>query len=108
MNQIVKPLPQPVQSRIAYDSIMVENLIYDPINKAFVARVYGVCRGMTVPLIISTNVAMRRVDEVTISDVEIDAVQAEKPEITDRLDAAMVRAYARLVALANEQPPFPY
>lgn len=108
MNQIVKPLPAPVNARISYDSVMVENLVYNPVDKEFMARVYGVCRGMVIPLILCTNVAMRRVDSVTISDVEIDAVMAEKPEITDRLDAAMVRAYARLVSLANEQPPSPY
>jgi hypothetical protein len=108
MNQIIKTLPAPVQARIAYDGVMVENLVYDPIGHAYTCRVYGVCRGMAMPLILSTAVAMRRVEEVTVTDEEIDAVMAERPEITDRLDAAMVRAFGRLSALANEQPAWPW
>jgi hypothetical protein len=73
----------------------------------YTARVYGMCRGEVLPLIVSTAVAVRRVEDVVITDTEIDAVLAAQPAITDRVQAAFVRAFTRLNVLANEQPAIP-
>jgi hypothetical protein len=108
MTQIVKLFPKAVKSNVAYDGVMVENLQYDPIGKVYTARVYGVCRGVYMPLTFNTAVAVRQIEYVVVSDSEIDAVQTDRPEMTDRLDAAMVVAFARLTALVNEQPVNPY
>lgn len=108
MNQIVKTLPFSIPSNVVYDGVMVEHLVYDPIEKAYTCRVYAMCRGMAMPLILSTAVTVHRIEQVTVTDAEIDAIQTAHPEITDRLDAAMVRAFARLSALASETLENPY
>jgi hypothetical protein len=57
------------------------------------------------PLILSTAVEVRRVEDVVITDTEIDTVLGAKPELgTDRIAAALVRAFERLYALAAEVP----
>lgn len=105
MSTLTKTLPVPLPASVMYDAVQVENPSYDPVLRQYTARVYGVCRGSVIPLIISTAVAVRRVEDVVITDVEIDAVLEAKPELDgDRIAAALVRAFDRLYALAAEQP----
>lgn len=108
MSQMTQTLPSPLPSRVVYDSLLVENPVYDPIGLFYRAKVYGVCRGNVMPLILSTPVAVRRIEEVTITDAEIDAVIEQRPElVNNRMAAAMVRAFGRLYALAAETEPAP-
>ena len=108
MSQMTQTLPSPLPSRVVYDSLLVENPVYDPIGLFYQARVYGVCRGNVMPLILSTPVAVRRIEEVTITDAEIDAVIEQRPElVNNRMAAAMIRSFTRLYALAAETEPAP-
>ena len=108
MSTMTQLLPRPLPSNVSYQAVRVENPSYDPVARQYTARVYGVCRGEAMPLILSTAVAVRRVEDVVITDAEIDAVLAAKPELgTDRIAAAMARAFERLYAMAAEQPPMP-
>lgn len=105
MSTLTKALPRPLPSNLVYDAVEVENPSYDPILRQYTARVYGVCHGSIMPLIILTAVGVRRVEDVVITDVEIDTVLATRPDLgTDRIAAALVRAFERLYALAAEQP----
>ena len=109
MSILVQQLPQRLYSMIVYDSVQVENLVYDPVSRSYTARVYGICGGNVVPLNIVTAVKMHRIEEVVISDEEIDTVLTEHPEYgSDRIAAAMVRAFQRLFALAAETKDKPY
>lgn len=109
MSIIKKTLPVPIASSIMYQDIAIEDPTYDMIGKRYTARVYGVCQGITMPLIISTPVAVHRIEDVVITDAEIDAILAERPELgTDRLTGAMARAFERLYALAAETEEAPY
>lgn len=105
MSTLTQLLPVPLPSNVSYQAVAVERPTYDPVLRQYTARVYGVCRGEVIPLILSTAVAVRRVEDVVITDAEIDAVLAAKPELgTDRIAAALARAFERLYALAAEQP----
>lgn len=105
MSILTQLLPRPLPSNVAYQAVQVERPTYDPVLRQYTARVYGVCRGEVMPLILATAVAVRRVEDVVITDAEIDAVLEAKPELgTDRIAAAMSRAFDRLYALAAEQP----
>jgi len=109
MSQLTQLLPSPIQSKIVYEAVMVENPVYDPVGRRYIARVYGVCRGTVMPLILSTAIAVRRIEETVITDAEIDEVLAARPELgTDRIAGALARAFERLYALVNEQPPTPW
>jgi len=105
MSILIQQLPQRLPSNVVYDAVQVENPSYDPVARQYTARVYGVCRGQAMPLILSTAVAVHRVEDVVITDAEIDAVLEAKPELgSDRIAASLVRAFERLYALASEQP----
>lgn len=109
MSIMQQSLPHVLPSNVAYDAVAVENPSYDPIARQYSARVYGVCNGYVMPLIIRTLVAVRRVEDVVITDAEIDAVIAGRPDLaSDRVGAAMVRAFQRIYALAAETPENPY
>ena len=109
MNQITQMLPQPISVRIVYDAIVVENPNYDMIGRRYTARVYGQCRGITMPLIIATPVAVHRVEDVVIADSEIDTVLAARTDLNnDRVAGAMARTFERLYALVNETEEAPY
>jgi len=104
-----QPLPYRLPSNVVYDSVEVENVSYDPEARQYAARVFGVCSGTVMPLIIVTRVQVRRVEDVVITDDEIDAVIAEHPEYaSNRVGAALVRAFQRLSAMAAETPENPY
>lgn len=103
MSTMYQSLPMPLESKIVYDALQIENPTYDPAARRYRVRVYGQCKGTVMPLIIVTAVAVRKIEDVEITDEEIDAIQAEKPELTDRIAAAMARAFERLYALANEK-----
>lgn len=106
---MVHPLPMRLPANIVYDSVRVENIAYDPVGRQYTAQVFGVCGDQVLQLVIVTRCAVRRVTEVAITDAEIDAVIAVKPELaSDRVGAAMVRAFQRLGALAMETPEAPY
>lgn len=108
MSALTQVLPRPLPSNVSFQAVQVENPSYDPVLRQYTARVYGVCRGEVMPLILATAVAVRRVEDVVISDAEIDAVLLAKPELgTDRIAAAMARAFERLYTMAAEQPPMP-
>lgn len=103
MSTITRSLPAPIQSGVVYDSICVENPDYDIGRRLYTARVYGMCRGSIMPLIIATPAAVHRVEDVIITDDEIDAILCEKPELMgDRVGGALARAFQRLYALAQE------
>lgn len=105
MSSLTKLLPRPLPSNVLYQAVQVERPTYDPMLRQYTARVYGVCRGEVMPLIFSTAVAVRRVEDVVITDTEIDAVLAAQPELNgDRIAAALSRAFDRLYALVAEQP----
>ena len=103
MSQITQPLPVPIQSGVAYDAIIVENPNYDIAGRKYTARVYGACRGMVMPLIINTPVQVHRIEDVEVTDEEIDTVLAEKPELNgDRVAGALARSFQRLYTLTQE------
>ena len=109
MIQFTRALPIQLSANLIYDSIAVENLAYDPINHQYTARVYGVCRGSVMPLIVVTPVAVHRIEDVTITDAEIDTTLTNHPDLgPDRLAGAMARAFERLYALAAETQEAPY
>ena len=109
MSILNKALPIAINSNIQYQEIAVEDPKYDMIGKRYMARVYGVCNGNIMPLIIVTPVAVHRIEDVFITDEEIDAILAERPELgNDRLTGALARAFVRLYALAAETVENPY
>ena len=95
------PLPQPIPANYSYEALRIENIQYDTARQCYVADVFGVSGGQTLPFIFRTPAGLQRVSQCVITDAEIDAVQAARPEITSRLDAGLVRAMERLYALAN-------
>jgi TRAP-type uncharacterized transport system substrate-binding protein len=57
------------------------------------------------PLIFVTRRQLRRIEDVVISDDEIDQVIEAHPEYaSQRVQAAMFRAFERLAAMAAESP----
>jgi hypothetical protein len=109
MSTLTQILPRPLPANLTYQAIQVESPSYDPVNRQYTARVYGVCRGHVMPLIIGTALAVHRIEDVVITDTEIDAVLLAKPELgTDRIAAALARAFERLYALAAETQEAPY
>lgn len=92
-------LPRPISAGYSYDSLRVENIKYDGIQ--YTADVFGIVDGEPMPLIFKTAAGLHRVPTCTITDAEINAVLAENPEITDRLQAGLKRAMERLYALAQ-------
>ena len=104
-----QPLPYRLASNVVYDSIEVEKVSYDPETRQYSARVFGMCGDTVMPLIVVTRVQVRRVEEVVITDDEIDTVISEHPEYaSNRVGAAMIRAFQRLAAMAAETPENPY
>jgi hypothetical protein len=100
-----KELPKPISANIVYDSIEIENPVYDPITSRYVARVYGVCGNRVLPLIIRTAAAVRTIEEVVLTDDEIDEEKSKKPgEKKDRVTAGIDRALDRLYTLIDEKP----
>lgn len=100
-------LPQAIPSNLTYTSLEVQNLLYLPESGEFKCRVYGVAGGTEVmPLIINTPHGIERIEDVVITDAEIDAAIAaateanpEAPELTRTQGAmavAMTRLYAKL------------
>lgn len=109
MKTVTQLLPRPLPANIVYEGVQIENPSYDPTEKCYTARVYGVCRGNVLPLVLSTAVAYRRIEDVVITDAEIDVMLEAKPELAgDRVAAAFSRAFERLYNISNEQPPNPY
>lgn len=102
-----QPLSNPLPSNITYDAIEIERPTYDPMELRYTARVYGVCRGEVMPLIVSTAVAVRRVEDVIITDAEIDRHLDSNPT-GNRVQAALEVAFARLYHMASETPEHPY
>lgn len=98
-------LPFRLASNVVYDAVEVEKVSYDPFAKTYSARVFGVCGGAIMPLIFVTRRQVRRIEEVVISDEEIDQVISDHPEYAgQRVPAAMCRAFERLAAMAAELP----
>ena len=104
-----QPLPYRLPANIVYDAVEVEKVSYDPEARQYSARVFGVCGDTVMPLIVVTRVQVRRVEEVVITDEEIDAVIVDHPEYaSNRVGAALVRAFQRLQEMAIEIPEAPY
>ncbi len=98
-----QPLPFRLASNVVYDAVEVEQVSYDPLTKQYSARVFGVCGEHIMPLIFVTRRQLRRIEEVVITDDEIDQVIAAHPEYAnERVPAAMYRAFERLAAMAAE------
>lgn len=103
MSQLTQALPVPLSANIVYTAILIDGATYDPIARQYVAKVFGVCRGRPIPLILCNNAGMQHIEDVTISDAEIDGVLDARPELTgDRIAGALAAAFARLYALARE------
>lgn len=100
-----KELIEALPSHVDFDALEVENIQYDPVGRRYSCRVYGVCDGVVMPLIIRTAVAVRRVEDISIADAEIDAYLADNPDLPqDRVTGALGAGLKRLYALAQEQP----
>lgn len=98
-----KPLTEALPSNVVFDALEVENIQYDPVGRCYSCRVYGVCQGVVMPLIIRTAVAVRRVEDISIADAEIDAFLALNPDLPqDRVTGALGAGFQRLYALAGE------
>ena len=101
-------LPYRLASNVVYDAVEVEQVSYDPEAKQYSARVFGVCGGHVMPLIFVTRRQLRRIEDVVITDDEIDQVIEAHPEYANqRVPAAMYRAFERLAAMAAEPPEPP-
>lgn len=106
MSQLTQVLPSPLPANIIYDAIRIEDSNYDPVAREYTARVFGVCRGIPLPLILCTAAAVRHIDIVTVSDADIDAALAVRPALgNDRVSGALAAAFERLYALAAEETP---
>lgn len=92
-------LPTPIPANYSYEAVRIENMRYD--GSQYMADVFGVSGGQPLPLIIGTPSGLQRITQCVILDTEIDAVMAEHPEITVRLDAGLFRAMERLYALVQ-------
>jgi hypothetical protein len=108
MSQLKQPLPQPLPSNITYDAVLIDESTYDPIAREYRARVFGVCKGRPLPLILNTAAKLRHIEEVVVSDAEIDQVLAVRPDLNnDRVSGALAASFRRLYELAREQPEAP-
>lgn len=109
MGSIKRSLPYRLPSNVVYDSILVTNLAYDPVGLCFKARVFGVCGDLVIPLVVVTMVRPHLIEEVTITDAEIDAVIAADSSLAgDRVGAAFQSAFNRLKNLYSETQENPY
>ncbi|MEI6166010.1 MAG: hypothetical protein WCS52_02340 [bacterium] len=95
-------LPIPIDSGFKYDSVLIDNVKYD--GSKYTADVFGVVNGEPLPFIFQTPAGLHRVTNCIITDAEIDAVLAEHPGLTVRLDAGIHLAMERLYALIGAQP----
>ena len=93
-------LPIPIPSGFQYDAVLIDNVKYD--GTQYTADVFGVVNGEPLPFIFMTPTGLHRVPNCIITDAEIDAVLAEHPGMTVRLDAGIHRAMERLYALVQE------
>lgn len=108
MSQLKQPLPQPLPAGIVYEAVLIEDAAYDPIARQYRARVFGICKGRPLPLILNTAVQLRHIEEVVVTDAEIDQVLAVRPDLnSDRVSGALAASFRRLYELANEQPEEP-
>ncbi len=108
MSQLRQPLPQPLPSNIVYEAIIIDASSYDPISRQYTARVFGVCKGRPLPLILNTAAALRHIEEVVVSDAEIDTALSVRPDLNnDRVSGALAASFRRLYDLAREQPEAP-
>ena len=96
---MIYPLPRTIPAGYSYDSLRIENIRYD--GTQYTADVFGMVDGEPLPLIIKTASGLHRVPTCTITDEEINAVLADNPDITDRLQAGLKRAMERLYALVQ-------
>lgn len=94
---MIYPLPRPISAGYSYDSLRIENIQYD--GTQYTADVFGMVDGQPMPLIFKTASGLHRIPTCTITDEEINAVLAENPDLTDRLQAGLKRAMERLYAL---------
>lgn len=103
MSQITQQLPAPLSANITYQAILIDGASYDPLARQYVARVFGVCKGRPLPLIICNRSGVQHVDQVVITDAEIDGTLEARPELNgDRVAGAIARAFDRLYTLARE------
>lgn len=91
-------LPSPISANYSYEALRIENMRYD--GTQYTADVFGVTQNQCVPFIVANQSgSILRIAECVITDVEIDAVLAARPEITTRTEAAITSAMQRLYAL---------
>ena len=92
-------LPKPIAANYQYEALRIENMRYD--GQQYTAEVVGVTNGQAVPFIFANRSGLHRVTECVITDAELDAVMAQFPEITVRLEAGIKCAMERLYSLVQ-------
>jgi len=103
MSQLKQALPTPLNANITYTEILIDEASYDPLARQYVAKVFGVCRNRPIPLIICNNRGVQHIDEVVITDAEIDGALEARPDLgSDRIAGAMAAALVRLYALGRQ------
>lgn len=103
MSQLTEVLPTPLNANITYQAILIDGASYDPLGRQYVARVFGVCKGRPLPLILCNKGGIQHIEDVIVTDAEIDGLLESRPDLNgDRIAGAMASAFARLYALARE------
>lgn len=98
---MIYPLPTPIPANYQYEALRIEDLRYVPEQAAYVCEVYGIAGGQPMPLIVANSQGIQRVQNVAVTDAEIDAVLAAHPEITSRMEAGLARAMERLYTMVR-------
>lgn len=94
-------LPRPIPSNYSYDAVRIEPPRYVPEDRCYVTEVFGVVSGVPCPLVLGNSAGLQHITECRITDAEINAVLADHPGMTDRMEAGLLRAMERLNALVQ-------
>ena len=100
---MIYPLPTRIAANYSYDAVRIEDMRYDADNRQYVAQVFGITCGQSVPLIFKSlgQAGLQHITTCTITDAEIDAELIVNPQTPDRLTAGLACAMMRLQRLVN-------